>query len=420
MKAQHVTFRDAGLRSTPLRWLNRLGAAAARIGVGVPALHADAICAAARRQTGLSDFGDGGFREGLEILAEAIEREAHLSTFGRIVMRGLLSGALANRLRLRDWAQRHPEVREERIERPWGILGMPRTGTTLLSILLGLDPSSRPLLQWEASHPVPPPDLATHAEDPRIAVVAKDLEQLQSLNPPIRAMHPMGATLATECVALLIFDARAMSIETQAFVPSYGRWLADTDMRGAFAQHRLALQVLQSKIPTATWVLKTPHHLWCLDALRAEYPDIRLIWMHRDPVKVVPSVASLVTSLQRTNADCVDPLAVGAEWNRRLHDGLMRGMAYADRQKERDWCFHLQYAELMRDPLDAVERLYAHFGESVTALHRRRMEVWMRDRGQDAFGRHHYALADFGLSEEEIDDRYADYCKRFDVPREGR
>ena len=413
------TFRDARLYSRVLNAANAVGRGLRRVGIEKPALTPTALIAAARKQTGLTDLGSDGVHEALEVLCDAMKREASLSTFGRIVMRGLLGGALENRLRLLDWAKRHPEVREERIESPIIVVGLPRTGTTLLSLLLSLDPAVRPLLQWEASKPIPPPDLASHAEDPRIGESARTFEQLVALNPPIRAMHPFGATLATECVTLLIFDLRALSIETQAFVPSYGRWLEDTDMRDAYALHRLGLQVLQSRIPTLTWSLKTPNHLWCLDTLLATYPDARIVWTHRDPSKVIPSVASLNTALLRANAESVDPMAVGRDWNRKLHLAVTRGIAFDRGQEGRPWCHHLQYADLMRDPIAAVRNLYAHFGLELHPLHERRMQVWMNDRPQEHFGRHRYDGADFGFSREGLSEQYADYRERFAVPSES-
>jgi hypothetical protein len=335
-----------------------------------------------------------------------------------MALRGMLVEALANRMRLLDHAARHPEVREEQIERPWVVIGLPRTGTTLLSMLLGLDPLVRPLEQWEASRPVPPPELASFREDPRIAESAKALEQLQALNPAIRAMHPFGATLATECVTLLIFDLRSLSIETQAFVPSYGRWLEQADMASAYRLHRLALQVLQSRLPTATWSLKTPNHLWCLPTLLEHYPDARIVWTHRDPRKVVPSVASLNCALQAAFSDRVDPVAVGADWDHKLHLAVSRGLDFDARQGS-GWCHHLQYADLMADPVAAVAKLYEHFGEPPAPLHVRRMRAFLRERPQDRHGRHRYRASDFGFDEAGLDARYAEYRERFEVPREG-
>lgn len=413
------TFRDAGLHSRPLRAFNTLMRAAGAVGYRGVALDPGALRAAACKQAGLDDFGPEGIDEALAVLHDSIEREAGLSAFGRMVIRGLLVRALTNRLKLIDWAKRHPEVREQKVERPWVILGMPRTGTTLLSRLLALDPTVRPLLHWEAGDPVPPPTLAGQAEDPRIAAASKSVGQLSALNPPFRAMHPLGATLSTECVTLFIFDLRSLSIDTQALLPSYGKWLEKTDVRSTYAIHKLALQVLQSEVPTQTWSLKTPQHLWHLDALTECYPDAKLIWTHRDPRKVVTSVASLTTSMHKVMSDRVDPLAVGAEWNHKLRVGIERGLAFDDRQSGANWCHNLLYADLMADPVAAMERLYAHFGQELSALHRARIETWMQQRSQSAFGRHGYDPEDFGFSDERFAADFGAYCARFSIPREG-
>ncbi len=409
------TYRDAGLDSAPLRAFNRMSA---WVGSRWPRFEPDAIMRDAAKKAGSDDFGTDTVREPLGILAESIDSEAKLSAFGRIVFRKLVTSALVERLKLLDWVNRHPEVRDETITRPWIILGLPRTGTTLLSFLLGLDPMARPLVQWEASHPTPPPDLATHAEDPRIAQVAKQFRQLEDLNPPIRAMHPFGATLATECVTLFAFDLRSLSFETQGLISSYGKWLEQTDMRSAYEMHRLSLKLLQSRLPTESWVLKTPNHLWCLDLVREFYPDARLIWTHRDPARVVPSVASLNTSLHKANSDAVDPVAVGREWDDKLHLAVERGRSFDQAQSDA-WCSHLLYHDLMADPIGAVRRIYDEQKTELHPLHVRRMEVWMRSRGQDAFGRHGYEADDFGLSLPAIRERYADYIAHYAIPEEG-
>ena len=193
---------------------------------------------------------------------------------------------------------------------------------------------------------------------------------------------------------------------------------AKKPLQGAFAMHRLALQVLQSRVPTRTWSLKTPQYLWCLDALLGFYPDARIVWTHRDPRRVVPSVASLNTALMRLTSRSPDPRAVGAYWNEALHLGVTRGVAFDRGQGGKDWCAHLQYRELLADPVGAVRRLYSHFGSEVDPLHAQRMAAWMRDRPQDAHGRHAYDPADFGLAPEALAEHYAEYTGHFGVPAE--
>lgn len=414
------TFRDAGPSELPfaLRALNALGALVP--GAPRPSLEPDSALEAATQRAGLDDFGDPAYREGLEVLAASLDGEANLHTFARMAQREMLIDTLARRLRLLDYAKRNPEVREERIRTPFIVLGMPRTGTTLLSHLLDLDPRSRSVRAWEAASLVPPPELATREEDPRIAEAAKREEQIGKLIPPLPAMHPLGASLPQECIPLFMLDFRCLGFETQALVPSYGRWLEQCDMRSAYAIHELALQVLQSTIPTDRWALKTPNHLWAIDAMLERYPDARLVWTHRDPAKVIPSVASLNTAFHRTWMKRVDPVDVGASWLNKLHLATQRGIEHDERQAGRAWCHHLLYEDLMDDPVGAVRRLYAHFGEETSPLHEARMRAWVRHRPQSAFGRHRYDARDFGMSEEGIRERFEGYSKRFGVPREAR
>lgn len=408
------TFRDGELRSPALRALNRVGALLSRTRVWRPSLDPDGLVAAARARAGSEDLGSESYREPLERYVESVESEARLSTFGRLAVRGMIVESLATRIRLQEWTRAHPESAAQEIVRPWIILGLPRTGTSLLSILLGLDPLVRPILQWEGRSPAPPATLASADDDPRIAKCDEALDGLARLNPALRAMHPFGARLAEECVPFLMLDLRTLGIETQAFVPSYGRWLEGCDMTPAYEQHRRALRALQTGQPTERWVLKTPNHLWCLETLLSFYPDARLVWTHRDPGPVVTSLASLNTTLQRTFTDSSDPRAVGAEWKRKAHVAVERGMAF-DARSEPGWCVHVAYDEIMRDPVATIRRIYASFGETPCRLHEQRVEAWLRDRPQQAHGRHVYDPADFGWTPAQLAEEFADYRERFDV-----
>ena len=206
-------------------------------------------------------------------------------------------------------------------------MGLPRTGTSVLSMLLGLDPMARPLRQWEAAHLIPPPTLEGADEDPRIARTAKELDGLMKLNPPLRAMHPFGATLAQECVSLFMYDVRTLALETQAHVPTYARgWSRPTWPRPTPSTGWPSRPC--SPQPTERWILKTPNHLWHLEALLATYPDARVIWTHRDPGPVVTSLASLANAGQRPLTWRADPRPTAEEWKRKCAFALGSAMAY--------------------------------------------------------------------------------------------
>jgi hypothetical protein len=413
------TWRDSELRSPPLRALNRVGAQLGRYGRELPALKSTSVMAAAVKAAGSDDFGSGSYREPLDVFLGACETEAELTTFGRILITKMLAGALTNRIELHRWSLDHPEVREERIDSPWVIVGLPRTGTSVLSMLLGLDPMARPLLQWEAAHPIPPPTLEESDQDPRIARTAKELAGLMKLNPPLKAMHPFGATLAQECVTLFMYDVRTLALETQAHVPTYARWLEQADMAPAYAQHRLALQTLQSRLPTERWILKTPNHLWHLQALLATYPDARIIWTHRDPGPVVTSLASLANAGQRPLTSRADPRPTAEEWKRKCVFALGSALSYDEKAGD-GWCQHVPYDDLLSDPVTTVRTLYRTFGDEVSDLHARRMEAFLEQRPQDAFGLHRYDPGDFGWTYAGLAEEFAGYTSRYRVTPEAR
>ncbi len=411
-----VTYRDGKLDSRVLRTLNIAGGALERVG-WKPGLDPDAIVSDAIKLAGSADLGGKSFREPLERFVESLESEANLSTFGRIAVRKMMTSQLSTRIRLQEWTKANPHATDEVIRRPWIILGLPRTGTSILSNLLGLDPMVRPLRQWEGRSIVPPSTLATEIDDPRIAESNAQMDGLHRLNPAIQAMHPMGAMLAEECIPFMMLDLRCLGIETQAHVPAYGKWLESCDMTPAYVQHKKALQALQVGQPTESWSLKTPNHLWCLETLIEFYPDARLIWTHRDPGPVTTSVSSLNSTMQAMFAKQVDPVAIGADWIGKLRHAVRCGMEY-DARAEEGWCVHVHYSEMMRDPLATMRKIYAHFGEEPSGLHERRIEAWLREKPQTEFGRHAYDPMDFGWTYDSLADDWKDYVERFDIARE--
>jgi hypothetical protein len=410
------TFHDGGITSPLLRALNGVGGVLEVIGLK-PELDPDSIEQDAIKEAGASDFGGDSYREPLERLVDSLNTEANLSTFGRIAVRKMITSQLVSRIRLQVWTKENPHAAAEEIRRPWIILGLPRTGTSILSILLGLDPMVRPVRQWEAGCVVPPSTLATMNEDPRIAASGKRIEGLHRLNPAMAAMHPMGAMLAEECIPFMMMDLRCLGVETQALVPSYGSWLQECDMTPAYVQHKKALQALQVGQPTETWSLKTPNHLWALETLHEFYPDSRLIWTHRDPGPVTTSVASLNSTLQSSFTKKVDPIAVGEDWIGKLQHAVRSGMKYDNRVGD-GWCVHVHYSEMMRDPLVTMRKIYNHFDEEPSNLHERRITAWLGEKPKDTHGRHAYDPADFGWSYDGLADTWKEYVERFGIERE--
>lgn len=411
------TYRDSRLRSAPLRLLNAAGATLNKVGVAHSSLDPERIMEAAMRHTGLVDLGDDSVVDALHQYLHSVNTDANLNTLGRIAVKRMLVNALSCRLQVIDWTHRHPDVLQETIDSPWIVIGLPRTGTSLLSILLGLDPLARPLLQWEARHPIPPSDLATANEDPRIALFAKDIQRALAMNPPLAAMHPFGSTLAEECTAVFLYALRTIGMESIAFVPSYGAWLDAADMAPAYAIHKQVLQALQHAQPTQRWVLKSPNHLWSLDALHAAHPNARIVWTHRDPAALVPSLASLNSAMQMPFTDRLVPETVGEYWASKVDTGIRKAIGF-DEQADANWCCHIQYQDLISDPKGTLKSIYEHFGDSPSDLHQRRVATWLKQKPKNAHGSHRYDPQDFGWSKQDLKHRYQHYRDRFHIPSE--
>jgi len=406
-------------RPLGLRLLNRAGSALRAAGLPLVRLDEAALVARARRATGLTDLGDDAFRGPLGRLLHALEHEAELTFFGRIIARADLVRLLENRLRMTETRRRHPEIDAEEIRSPVFILGLPRTGTTILHELLAQDRANRVPMTWEVMHPWPPPERAAYENDPRIAEVEKHFAGIERLIPGFQAMHPMGARLPQECVALTAHDFASMLFSTTHRLPSYQAWLDTADLRWVYASHRRQLQYLQWRCRGERWVLKSPGHLWALDALLAVYPDARIVQTHRDPLKVVASLTSLVTLLRSLASDRPDPFAVGAEWAPRLAAGLERAMAVRARGLPATArVLDVQFTDFMRDEMRTVRRLYTHFDLELSPEAEAHMRRFLAENPRDRHGVHRYTLADAGLDPATERGRYAAYQERFGVASE--
>jgi hypothetical protein len=377
----------------------------------------DHLIETAERETGLRDFGEGAWRDGLEVLLDSAAHEAQLNEIGQHILRSWIHLRLVNRLRVVDWVKRHPEMQDQRIERPLIVLGMLRTGTTILCELLAQDPRNRPLMKWEGLDCCPPPQSATFRSDPRIRIAVEEVERTYSAVPKLKAVHYEPGDGPTECVALLGQSFRSQDWIGLFHVPSYCRWFQACDMLPAYEYHRSCLQLLQSQAP-GRWSLKAPGHMLALDALMTVYPDARLIVTHRDPLKTVASSVSLsVTSRPETLTAADIDGYFGPLWLDILSTMVDRMMDYRERIGS-DRFYDLHYLDFVADPIRAVQGIYDHFGETLTAEARTAMRQHLARNPKGQHGSHRYTLEDFGLSETEVHDRFARYRERFDIETE--
>ena len=406
-------------RPLPIRAMNALGRGLRRVGVVPIDLDQDALIAAAKKQTKLHDLGLPSFRPGLAKLVEALESEARLNLFGRYFARRQILELLSHRLQLADYRKRNHAVVYEKIVRPLFIVGLPRTGTTLLYGLLAEDPAHRAPLSWEIDAPCPPAETQTYATDPRIETTRKRFEQVGRLAPGFQAIHPVGALMPQECIVTTASEFMSIRFQMCFDVPSYDDWLLQQDMTDTYRHHRRFLQHMQYRHKGERWILKSPGHLGPIDALFEVYPDAMLVQTHRDPIRVVPSVASLEYTMRMVSSDDVDPARVGRQMIRTWSTLLEQGMAARARRPERErQILDLTMREIVTAPIASVEKIYRHFDLELTPLARERMQAYLARHPKDEFGTHRYSLEDFSLETDEVDSAFKGYRERFGIQAE--
>ena len=406
----------------PVKAINRLGAWARRVGIGSSGLDADRLMTEAAKKTGLSDFGDEGFIPGLQVLVHALNEEARLSTIGRIAAKSLVLVRLEHRLQLIDYRKQRPEVAEQRIERPLFVLGLPRTGTTIFYELLAQDPNHRWPITYEVEQPIPPVREESLFTDPRIAVVDKQMDEVEKLAPGFRAIHDMGATLPQECIAMTSLYFMCVMWGASFFIPSYDEWLREQDGAGAYRWHRMFLQHLQVDYSKPRWLLKTPGHLPFIHTIVDEYPRAAFVQTHRDPMQVIASMASLSCALRSAFSDHIDPVQTGVNETAHYARLLKAGMEQRDRIEAQEGpgrFFDVRFEDILNRPIEIIEELYGHFGFEWNSDIRDRMHSYLQNRPREKHSKHSYTLEEFGLSREQHGPLFAEYCQRFGVGSEG-
>ena len=389
----------------------------------------------ARRHSGLSDFGDTPFLDGLERLLQACAEEANLSLFGLFGTRWDVVRLLSNLLQLRHQELAAPAILDEPVERPIFIAGVPRAGTTYLHQLLINDPANRVPRIWQLIHPYPTARTGLRT-DRRQQLVARQLKMFQLLAPEFRKLHPTDAASPQECSEITAHIFASLRFDTNYFIPSYRRWADSTGHLAAYRFHKRFLQHLQHQADAHQadahqadahqadnghrWVLKCPDHVFALGAIRSVYPDARLVFVHRDPVRVLLSVTRLTEVLRRPFTRYVDRPQLGRDVSDRWLAGTDLMIEAADEEAFAVPIFHLNYADLVIDPLGAVEQLYGHFGLELNgdvADRIRRLAETQPDGGGYS-GADRYSFETYGIDAAAERELYARYMARFDIAHE--
>lgn len=375
----------------------------------------DAIMRAAVKRAGVSDFDDTDFLEGLNIYLDSLGQSETLHPFGRFYVRQMIIAMLVHRLKLVELLARHPEILNERMVRPIIVLGLPRSGTSLLFNLLAQDPAHRFMANWESFiAQVPPKGHYSFRNDPRRKKSKWVLGLQKYLMPDLDKFHAFIPDGPEECTPILM-----QGFATQAFaggfnVPAFSSWLDKADHEPTYRHHKRVLQALQWKYPGERWLLKSPDHIAAIDAILKIHKDACIVHIHRDPVKSVSSWASLNLCYRGVYYRYVDTHELGHQVLNRLANDLDRYMIERESYAAERF-LDMQYADLIKDPVKTVRQIYDHFGFQITGEAERRMRAFMSANPRHKHGVHRYEPEDFGLTAKMIRRRFQKYIDSFKV-----
>ncbi|MBI5487075.1 MAG: sulfotransferase [Deltaproteobacteria bacterium] len=418
MRATSTDYRRP-YRPRALAWLNRALDAGESLGFGRADLRADSLLGAARERTGLRELGESSLPERLRRLVDAIEAEAELHPLGRWMIRERLIGTLGNRLRMEEALRRRPAILDERIAAPVFIVGLQRTGTTVLHRMLAADPGRRFLPSWEAVSIAPAagsPWRRLLIGDQRMALARFAEAAVRYMAPDFFAIHPVEASAPEEDVLLFDYGLWSTVPEAMMMVPSFSRWLEEQDDGPSYADYRRVLAYLQWQRPGGPWVLKTPHHMEHLETLLATFPDARIVQTHRDPATVLASFCSMMAHSRGVFSDRVDPGDVGRHWLGKAQRMVACTMRVRGAASDRGRFLDVRYGDLVADPVREIRRVYDWLGAPLLPAAEAAMERWRLGNPQYKHGRHRYRLEDFGLDREEVSRAFFAYRERFGIP----
>jgi hypothetical protein len=403
------------------RWVSELNAFGRQLGspAALIALDEESLLDAARAATGLDDFGDDAWREPFTVFLRALEDEADLHLLGRIQARNDIVRTLVNRLEVGATLARNPEILDGPIDAPVLVVGTGRSGTSILHELLAQDPAHRVARTWELLHPCPPPERATYATEARIGRADQEYRFWHLIAPEYETMHENGGDVPNEDPLIDMLQFASDHLMGSYPVPSYSRWLARADPRPGFRAHRGFLQLLQWRGPGGRWVLKSPSYLAKLPQFFAEYPDAYVVLTHRDPLKVLPSLVSIMATLRWMHTDTVDVEAVvksAVGGTAIAMDLVMQWRANGTLPDDR--IVDVRFDELVGDPWRTMADLYGRIGSELTGETEQRMRGYLDARPRARHGHHEYSFADTGLDLSETRARFAAYQEHYGVPSE--
>lgn len=391
--------------------INKVGAVLKTIGLNPFNLNADKIIAKAVKKAKFKGDLPKQLVKGLHLKVDSINTESKANSFGELALKSMLERMIYNRLKIEQVLAQNPNIEQQAITRPVFIIGMPRTGTSILHAMMHEDPANRSPLCWECLLPYPVPNPNTFHDNPQLKTIAKEFDQLFKLVPDFKKKHHMEVDSPQECLGINILDMNSFQTAAQVYIPSYMDWfLNDSDQSETMRFHKRFLQYLQSDgAKGERWLLKSPVHLMRLKEIFEIYPDACVIMTHRTPAKVVPSASSLIASVRSLYSDHEDLERTGEEQAALWSDYFNRFLeARKDLDKEAQ-ILDLKFEDFVSDQVGTIQHIYQHFGWDLTDTAIEKMKSFLAQNPKDKHGAHEYALDDFGLTEQGINQQFSNY-----------
>lgn len=361
---------------------------------------------------GLSDFGDNSFQEGLAVLLETYTSN-NFSERGLKRQRRRVVDLLATRLRIEKALKDYPEISEQKIVKPMYLTGLPRTGTSALLNLLALDEDARPLKLWEGLMPDPCEGFKHGEDDPRYIMMRDWMDENNRKNPDFSKIHHTTADTPEECIHLLNHTFSDVQYGMETMLEPYGSWFMQQDISDSYNYYAKQLQMLQWQRPGKRWLLKSPAHLWALDNITGLFPDACIIITHRSPLEAVTSYASMMDSLMKERN--YDKKTLGPVVMEYLAKKLEASLVQRE-SITKGAILDLQFNDFISDSVATVHKVYEHFDIEMTSKTQQRLEEYHSQNPMGKHGKHEYNLQEYGLTEQQVLDRFAFYIKRFDIP----
>ena len=394
-----------------LNGINGVGKVLRKFGMDPFKLDADKILIKAAKQANHSGAFPGQVEQGLRIMVKSITEEGLPSPFGALAIKKQFESTVYSRLKIEQFLAANPEIEKAEINEPVFIIGMPRTGTTILHAILNEDSRFRTPLSWECLRPYPVPRPETYHDNDQIREVEKNLRQLFKLVPDFNKKHYMAADTPQECIGINAFDFNSFQTPVLFHMPSYIEWFNNkANKLETMRFHKRFLQYLQSGgVKADHWLLKSPVHLMRLPELFEVYPDAKIIITHRHPFKIVPSVASLISPVRSLYSIREDPKSTAREQTEIWSEYLNRFMDSLDVLNKDEQIVHVKFNDFVTDQIATIKEVYDQFGWKLTNETLARFKAFLKENPKDKNGAHIYSLEDFDLTEEYIEQKFSRY-----------